>query len=205
MIAGCLSVLRGLSAACCSQADAGGSSLVAATRERPFEAIETPSGGPSGIPAHRCERRNPFSARRLLWHVARFCCLLILAFGSGGPVEGGQAPAPVLQAVFPCGAQVGQVVEVTVTGANLTGLKSLICSVPGVECSAVAADRFRLQIPADTMPGYYDVRVLGEHGLSGPRQFVVGRLGEILEVEPNDSPDAAQHVPLGCEIGRAHV
>ncbi|MFN0053549.1 MAG: PPC domain-containing protein [Planctomycetales bacterium] len=116
------------------------------------------------------------------------------------PLWGADPPPPVVQTVFPCGAAVGTTVEVTVAGAHLVGLKSLVCSAPGVECTPLAADRFRLTIPRQTPAGSYDLYAVGQHGLSPPRQFVIGTLDELLEQEPNDSLAAAQSVLLGTAV-----
>ena len=51
----------------------------------------------------------------------------------------GQAP-PVLDTVFPAGGQVGQSVEVTVSGSNLQGLRTLHCNVSRRPLRAVGAE-----------------------------------------------------------------
>ena len=41
---------------------------------------------------------------------------------------------------------------------------------------------------------------VGKYGASNPRSFVVGTPNELVEVEPNNSPDKATEVPLGSVV-----
>ena len=118
-------------------------------------------------------------------------CLVVLA----GRATFGQAP-PVLNTVFPAGGQVGQSVEVAVSGSNLQGLQALHCNVPGIRCERLEPSRFRLTIPAGTPPGLYDLWAVGDNGVSAPRTFAIGNRVEQLEAEPNETVSAAMAVPL---------
>ncbi len=111
----------------------------------------------------------------------------------------GQVP-PVLNTVFPTGGQVGQSVEVTVSGTNLQGLRTLHCNVPGVRCERLDPSRMRLTIPADTPPGLCDLWAVGDNGVSSPRTFAIGNRREQLETEPNETVSAAMLVPLDVVI-----
>lgn len=111
----------------------------------------------------------------------------------------GQAP-PVLSTVFPAGGQVGQTLEVTVSGSNLQGLRSLQGNVPGARSERLDASRLRLTIPTDTPPGQYDLWAVGDNGISAPRTFVIGNRPEQLEVEPNETASAAMSVPLNVVL-----
>ncbi len=104
--------------------------------------------------------------------------------------------SPVLETVFPAGAQVGQSVEVTLSGTQLDSGVTLHCSAPGVRCEPIQTGRFRLIVPADALPGHYDLWAVGDHGVSAPRAFVIGLREEQLERESADDPPAAQQVPL---------
>lgn len=110
-----------------------------------------------------------------------------------------QAP-PTLNTVYPAGGQAGQVVELTVGGSNLHGLQTILCSAPGVRAELVEPTRFRLQIPADTSPGLYDLWVAGTKGVSAPRTFVIGSRPEKLEIEPNDTLAEAMPAPVACVL-----
>ncbi|MBI5757961.1 MAG: hypothetical protein HZA46_05535 [Planctomycetales bacterium] len=111
----------------------------------------------------------------------------------------GQAP-PVLNTVFPMGGQVGHSVDVTVSGSNLQGLRTLHCNVSGVRCERLEPSRFRLTIPGDTPPGLCDLWAVGDNGVSAPRMFVIGNRAEQLEAEPNEVVTAAMSVPLDVAI-----
>lgn len=111
----------------------------------------------------------------------------------------GQSP-PVLSTVFPAGGQVGQLVEVTVSGSNLQTLRTLHCSVPGVRSEKLDASRFRVTIPAGVSPGVYDLWAVSEGGVSAPRTFVIGNRAELLEVEPAAPSTEAMSVPLNGVI-----
>lgn len=111
----------------------------------------------------------------------------------------GQAP-PVFNTVFPVGGQVGQSVEVTVSGSNLQGLRTLHCNVPGVRCERLEPNRFRLMIPTGTSPGLCDLWAVSDNGVSAPRTFVIGNRAEQLEAEPNETVSAAMSVPLNVVI-----
>lgn len=122
-------------------------------------------------------------------------CMAIL----GGRIVFGQVP-PVLNTVFPTGGQAGQSVEVTVSGSNLQGLRTLHCNVPGIRCEQLGPTRMRLTIPADAPPGLCDLWAVGENGVSSPRTFAIGNRTEQLETEPNETVSAAMSVPLNVVI-----
>ncbi|MCE9526113.1 MAG: hypothetical protein K8R36_08670 [Planctomycetales bacterium] len=122
-------------------------------------------------------------------------CLVMLA---SLPAFG--QPPPELNTVFPAGGPAGKAVEVTVSGRNLQGLKSLNCNVPGIRCEQLEPARFRLTIPEGTMPGLYDMWGVGSNGVSAPLTFAIGNRAEQLESEPVDSMSAASSVPLNIVI-----
>ena len=122
-------------------------------------------------------------------------CLVMLAGGTAV----GQTP-PMMNTVYPAGGQVGQSVELTVSGSNLQGLRTLHCNRPGVRCERLEPSRFRLTIPADTPPGLCDLWAVGDNGISAPRTFAIGNRAEQLEIEPNESAAAAMSVPLDVVI-----
>ena len=107
---------------------------------------------------------------------------------------------PVLTTVFPMGGQAGTTVDVTVGGSDLESLTTLQCTIPGIQCEKLAASSFRFTIPAETLPGLYDLWAIGSNGVSAIRTFTIGRRAEQLEVEPNDSVSTAMLVPLNVVI-----
>ncbi len=102
----------------------------------------------------------------------------------------GDVPAAVLNHVFPAGGQVGTEFEISVAGSGLEGLTTLQCSHPGIGFKLIEASRFLVTIPDDLPPGQYDLRTIGQNGLSSPRTFCCGTYAEQSESEPND--DAAK-------------
>ncbi len=89
---------------------------------------------------------------------------------------------------------------VTLDGTSLDGLRDLRSTVPRLTAKKLDANRFSLDIPAGTLPGVYDLRAVGLHGMSSPRAFVVSNRAECLEKEPNDTFASAQLVPLDVVV-----
>ncbi|MCX7393217.1 MAG: PPC domain-containing protein [Planctomycetales bacterium] len=112
----------------------------------------------------------------------------------------GQVPTPVLETIFPAGCQAGQAVDVTVTGANLTGRITLICNVSGFHSEPMKPDLFHLTIPLGTPPGRYELRAVSDNGVSPPRTFCIGNRAELVETDPNTSLSTAVSVPLNHVI-----
>ena len=124
---------------------------------------------------------------------------IVLVAGMLGLVaEGAFAapPSPLLTSVFPAGCQVGTTVDLTLTGTALDGLRSVECNAPRVHSEVVDGGRVRLSVPADTLPGCYDLWAVGSNGVSSPRSFIISSRPEFSEAEPNNSLMEAQSVPL---------
>jgi hypothetical protein len=88
-----------------------------------------------------------------------------------------------------------------IRGKDLDEVKALHFDHPGLKAAFVKPNRFRLTVAPDVPPGTHEVRAVGRHGISGAQLFEVGLgLTEVLEKEPNDSPDKAQPVPLNAVV-----
>ncbi len=122
-----------------------------------------------------------------------------------------QLPQARLNAVFPTGGQRGTSVEVTLAGGvDLDEASYLYISHPGITAvqktqvvdgkPQPVAGQFVVTIAADVPIGVYDIRARGEYGMSNPRTFVVGDRKEVLEVEPNNTPDKAMAVELNTVV-----
>ncbi len=111
-----------------------------------------------------------------------------------------QLPSPVLNTVFPAGGQAGTSLIVAVDGTGLDGLRDIRSTIPQLTAKKIDTNRFRLDIPAGTPAGVYDLRAVGLYGMSSPRAFFVGNRTEASEVEPNDTFDAAQQVGLDVVV-----
>ena len=126
---------------------------------------------------------------------------MVLFAGTIGLVAAGAfaaPPGPMLTSVFPSGCQAGTTVDLTLTGTALEGLRAVESNAPGVRSEMIDGGRVRLSVPAETMPGCYDLWAVGSNGVSSPRSFIISSRLEFSETEPNDSRLAAQSVGLDC-------
>src|SRR5262245_50129622 len=114
----------------------------------------------------------PREARRRCAQIG-YSGLLGVALLAGRGVNA--APAvPILETIFPAGGQAGKTIDVTITGKNLAGLSAVQCSAPGVHGEILEANQVRLALPANTLPGLYDVWAISESGISAPRTIFIG-------------------------------
>jgi hypothetical protein len=112
-----------------------------------------------------------------------------------------QLPHIRLDRVFPLGGAAGSELLLDIAGKDCDDVKSLHFDHSGFQAELVKPNQFRLRIAAGVPPGTYEVRAVGKYGISAARLFAVSRgLTEVREVEPNDSPDKAQAVPMNCAI-----
>lgn len=115
-----------------------------------------------------------------------------------------QHPSPYLDYIYPAGSQPGQTLEIELGGLNgFEGSSGLIIDgPPGISVEEVQKPthdtvKARIKIAAGAQPGKRLVRVAGvSAGLTNERPFFVGRLPELIEAEPNNSPDRPQPVAV---------
>jgi hypothetical protein len=138
-------------------------------------------------------------------------------------------PNPRLTVITPCGAKAGTTIEMTFGGSDLEEPQKLLFSHPGIKAEPIippppAPDpkkpapkpdpkqpapkpppitKFKVTILADVPVGIYDVRFIGQWGISNPRAFVVGDQNEVAEKEPNNDVDQAQRVEVNTTINGA--
>lgn len=110
------------------------------------------------------------------------------------------AQVPILEAIFPNGAQAGHRVEVTVSGNNLNSVQTLRSNAPDFRCEKLGPSEFALVFSSATDVGQYDLWAVAETGISTPRTFVVGTRPELTETEPNEESNKTLSVPLGTVI-----
>lgn len=100
-----------------------------------------------------------------------------------------RAAPPGFESVFPAGGQIGQRVDIVVSGKRLEeNALQAWCSEPKV--AVLAGDKpkkFVLGIGADVQPGPYLVRLFTNDGVTPPRIIEIGKLPEQIEKEPNDA------------------
>ncbi|MEX1231913.1 MAG: PPC domain-containing protein [Planctomycetaceae bacterium] len=128
--------------------------------------------------------------------------LAILQLGLFTSAANAEWPAPVLHTVFPAGGQAGTSVAVTVQGASLEGLSALRISASSTAVTAEKSgdNQFIITIPAETPPGSYALRAVGMHGVTAPRPFVVSRMAEQIETEPNNDATTMTTIPLDSVV-----
>ena len=118
-----------------------------------------------------------------------------------------QAAKPEVSGLFPAGGPMGQTVEVEVAG-KLGSAPVQVWSDREDVTAEVAKDGKKLQVTigANAVPGVCWLRVWNAEGASSLRPFVVGRLPEVMETEPNETLTAAQTVEAaGCVVnGKLH-
>ena len=126
-------------------------------------------------------------------------------------------PRAVLASLQPPGGKQGTQVEVTLLGADLDDLETLIFSHPGITAVPAMtaptefdpqprpiARKMLVAIAPDVPAGLYDVAAVGRFGVSNPREFVVGIGAEIAKNGDIDSPGKALEVPFDATVtGRA--
>lgn len=144
--------------------------------------------------------------------------LAILVWFVCGATATAQLPQAQLTSVFPAGGRRGTAVEITIAGADLDSVDRLLFSHSGITARPKLreaeefesephpiANRFAVEIAAETAPGYYEVRAVGKYGVSNPRAFFVSAATEVLEAEPNETSDKAQQIPLDSVVnGRSN-
>lgn len=110
---------------------------------------------------------------------------------------------PVLEKIAPAAGVRGRAVEVVLQGKMLAGA-TLIADVPGVSDTRVSESdtevRVRLQIPANTAPGAYKLRLKTAGGESAAQTFHIDRSPAVLEREPNGSPKTGTLVTLPATV-----
>jgi hypothetical protein len=124
-------------------------------------------------------------------------------------------PNPDLLTVAPAVAKTGTTFEMTTTGKELEGAKTLRFSHPKITAAPVmlpaddfyptprpAEGRFTVTIPAEVEPGVYEVRSHGYFGLSTARPFVVFPSGsaEITETGDHSTAEAALPIEAGSGV-----
>jgi Bacterial pre-peptidase C-terminal domain len=88
---------------------------------------------------------------------------------------------PYVAHTFPMAGNPGQVIEVEPVGS----------------AKAVKA---RVAVPLPAEPGIHELRLDLDGGQSNPAPFVVSPLPQVIEQEPNDTPEQATRVTLPCGI-----
>ncbi len=109
-----------------------------------------------------------------------------------GPIAHAQT-TPMIEFLFPPGAQRGTAVEVHFEGEFLPDAGRLTSSGNGIALQAGgAADRYRFSLAADAAAGPREIRLSSVQGASRPFPFVIGELPEVIH--------ANQREPLALKL-----
>ncbi len=112
-----------------------------------------------------------------------------------------ELPMARLTSVYPPGAKQGGNVEITLTGLDLDEVKSLHFSDARITAKAGPAPlKFTVTIPPEVPVGIYDLRAVGQWGVSNPRAFEVGALPEIVNKPGNVAVASAAPISVGQVI-----
>ncbi len=130
---------------------------------------------------------------RALSGVIAFCAFSI-AMPTWAMAQTVGLPLPRLLTTMPMGGTVGTQVEIAITGENIDGADELLYTHPSLIATRkldakgqVEANKYIVNIAADTPPGIHEARVMTRLGISSPRVFSVGTLPEVSQVAPNTS------------------
>ena len=111
-----------------------------------------------------------------------------------------QLPQARLSSLSRPGVRSGESAEVTLRGTDLEGVTQLWFDHPGLKATHVKDLTFRITSAPDVPLGHHDVRAVGTFGVSNPRTLVVSDRPEMIEVEPNNTPDKATPIVVGTVI-----
>ena len=103
------------------------------------------------------------------------------------------AAPPPFDFLYPAGGQVGTTVSVTAGGKHESWPPGIWCSDPALKVSASEEKgTLQIEIPADMPAGPCHIRLYNDDGASLLRCFMVGRIPETRDQEPNDALEKAQ-------------
>ena len=111
-----------------------------------------------------------------------------------------QLPQARLSSLSRPGVRSGESAEITLRGTDLEGVTQLWFDHPGLKATHVKDLTFRITSSPDIPLGHHDVRAVGTFGVSNPRTLVVSDRPEMIEVEPNNTPDKATPIVVGTVI-----
>lgn len=112
--------------------------------------------------------------------------------------------APVLNPIFPAGAQRGGRLELTLTGTNLAGPTAVYTSfnakvtIPTEEKNGTdnAKLKILIDVPGDAPVGPHMLRLATTRGISNFRVFCVDDLPQVIEDDKNKAKTTPQAVPV---------
>ena len=112
-------------------------------------------------------------------------CLVLFGFAATA-----QAYRPEITSSVPRGMQRGTTQTIVITGSRLNDGRQILVDREGINVKSVkpidaSKVEVEFEIPADSQPGLYPIRLVAETGLSNVMMFSVGVLPNVEEKEPN--------------------
>ena len=112
-----------------------------------------------------------------------------------------ELPSPQLHRIEPVGLNAPGEVQLTLLGADIEGVETLLFEHPGFKAEFIKERTFKLSVAADVPVGTWDVRAVGRFGVTNARLFSVTRgLLDVAEVEPNNEPPQAQVIVVNSAL-----
>ena len=130
-----------------------------------------------------------------------FCLLTVGLICSSASAQSVCLPAPRLLTMMPMGGQVGEEIEVRLTGQYLEEVDNLYFSEPSITAQRKSTSNpddlvFLVKIAAECPQGVHEARVMTRLGISSSRAFTVGSTPELRQASPNTSVDKAMLLPV---------
>ncbi len=134
--------------------------------------------------------------------------LTSLAMLAGILAAGAQLPVARLHSISPAGGQIGSTFEISISGADLDYVTDLLFSDTNVTAKAKILsetglgepNKFVVTISSNALPGKCEARAAGRFGVTNPRFFVLGQLGEVAERGNNHTATNAMDITIGTTI-----
>lgn len=140
---------------------------------------------------------SPTGTSRPCRHAVRLLACLTCFLGlPDAPVAG--ADAPKIDRIFPLGGQQGGTVSLSLAGKPGPGLSGWSDCAGITFAFSEKGDKATLTIADTAPPGLHVLRFANAEGSSKLFPFVVGRLPEVTEAEPNDRISDAQPIADGA-------
>ena len=112
-----------------------------------------------------------------------------------------ELPSPQLHRIEPVGLNAPGEVQLTLLGADIEEVETLLFEHPGFKAEFIKERTFKLSVAADVPVGTWDVRAVGRFGVTNARLFSVTRgLLDVAEVEPNNEPPQAQVIVVNSAL-----
>ncbi len=126
-------------------------------------------------------------------YLVRIALCVVCSWGLAARSDSLHAAKPEVSGFYPAGGQIGQAVEVEVLGKLGGADVKVWCDQEGITGEATKdGKKLNITISPEAAPGICWIRVWNEEGPSAIRPFLVGRLSEVSEKEPNETLSAAQ-------------